>query len=148
MERTNVKMLLKTFAQTPFGLFSVLTCGELKLYTVEPPYNNNIVNESAIPAGIYDVGRLVLPAEDDKWQVMNVNERTEIMIHAGNRAIESKGCIIVGTHLGCVEGEWAVMDSLDAMIELGSALDDVGEFKLYIDRSIINQEYNHNDRSL
>ncbi|MEO8278002.1 MAG: DUF5675 family protein, partial [Thermoanaerobaculia bacterium] len=46
--------------------------------------------------------------------VSEVEGRTNILIHKGNRASDVSGCIVIGTELGVLQGELAVMKSAEA----------------------------------
>ncbi len=68
--------------------------------TLELPYRNNKKNESAIPCGLYDLC-IRSGADSTKYkyvhlQVLEVPNRSFILFHIGNRAKDSKGCILTG----------------------------------------------------
>jgi hypothetical protein len=71
-------------------------CDTLEL----PLYFNgkaNIVNETAIPAGVYDCGITYSPSfKRNLIEIKNVPNRMDIRIHSGNVPQDSKGCILVG----------------------------------------------------
>lgn len=55
------------------------------------------------------------------WVVQDVPGRSEIKIHVANRAKQLRGCIAPGLGLGCVEYEWAVIQSAAAFQQLMEA---------------------------
>jgi hypothetical protein len=68
------------------------------LYTIERPWINNVKNISCIPEGFYVVERRHSPRfGDDMWMVIDVPNRTDILIHVANRASDVQGCIGIGT---------------------------------------------------
>ena len=63
-------------------------------YTLERPLEGDIV---AIPAGVYDIEIRHSPHFDrDLPHLLNVPERSDILMHGGNKAIDSLGCILCG----------------------------------------------------
>ena len=74
--------------------------GEKFCETLELPYRGNQKSISCIPAGKYDV-RLRVARESATRDylhllVENVHNRTYILFHRGNRAKDTRGCILVG----------------------------------------------------
>jgi hypothetical protein len=74
--------------------------GERICDTLERPYFNNQRNISCIPQGSYKV-RLRLPRESGTRDyihllVKDVKDRDYILIHIGNTAKDTSGCILVG----------------------------------------------------
>ena len=68
--------------------------------TLELPYRDNKKNESSIPCGLYDLC-IRSGADSTKYkyvhlQVLEVPSRSFILFHIGNRAKDSKGCILTG----------------------------------------------------
>ena len=64
--------------------------------TVEPPWRNNLVNISCIPAGSYSVEARHSEKYGDHFHVVNVEGRSLILIHPGNTYRDTRGCIIPG----------------------------------------------------
>ena len=74
--------------------------GERICDTLENPWQDNQRNISCIPEGIYPV-RLRLPRESGTRDyihllVKDVKDRDYILIHIGNTAKDTSGCILVG----------------------------------------------------
>jgi len=68
--------------------------------TLELPYRDNKKNESSIPCGLYDLC-VRSGADSTKYkyvhlQVLEVPNRSFILFHIGNRAKDSKGCVLTG----------------------------------------------------
>ena len=74
--------------------------GEKFCETLELPWRGNQKSVSCIPAGIYDVRiRTAKESGSRKYPhllVENVFNRTYILFHRGNRAKDTRGCILVG----------------------------------------------------
>lgn len=82
------------------------TLGELNVYsgierlfsckTLELPYVMNLTGISCIPKGNYTV----VPRYSDKYKnhyhVLDVHNRTHILIHVGNYKTQTEGCILIG----------------------------------------------------
>lgn len=107
--------------------------GEL-FYTIERPWLGNQSNVSCIPAGIYSVGFLAKSGSGryrNVWHIQNVPGRYGVLVHKGNLASHSKGCIILGSKPGKLGGKQAVLSSATAMRRL---VQTVGKnpFTLYI----------------
>lgn len=95
-------------------------------YTLEPPWLNNARNMSCIPRGLYDYEFLESSASGkyrNCLHIKNVPGRTGILMHAGNKPEDTKGCILPGKKLGVSGGTRAVWNSRVALNEI------VGESK-------------------
>lgn len=91
-------------------------------YVLEPPWRNNVVNVSCIPAGVYQCeassslnhNGVVL------YEVMNVPGRTGVRIHAGNTVKDTQGCLLVGFGLG--SDAQSISHSDDGLIALHAVM--------------------------
>lgn len=94
--------------------------------TLELAWKDNAPCESCIPAGRYDVVKRNSPKYGDHFHVLNVPNRSYILIHAGNFNRDTKGCILVGTGLNDInsDGYMDVTNSRRAMRELNELLPD------------------------
>ena len=102
--------------------------------TIERAWADNKSNVSCIPPGTYTCKYLERSASGKYRQVywlQNVPGRSGILIHNGNYAWHSTGCIILGMKHGSLGGNRAVLSSRTAMRKLREV---VGEqyFKLEI----------------
>lgn len=86
--------LLRTYYPTG-GTNGVIMHNEKPLcYTIELPWRNNQNNKSCIPEGKYQLKRFKSSKHGNVLEVMNVPNRTAILIHKANYAEkELKGCI-------------------------------------------------------
>ena len=93
--------------------------GEL-FYTIERPWLGNASNISCIPADSYQ--SVFLPRSGsgkykNVYYLRNVPGRGGILIHNGNLASHSKGCIIIGKRRGMLAEKPAVLNSRTALHE-------------------------------
>lgn len=65
--------------------------------TLELPWRGNQRNLSCIPAGVYHVKKRWSLKYGNHLHVLDVNQRSMILIHAGNYFFNTQGCILVGT---------------------------------------------------
>jgi hypothetical protein len=85
-----------------FGLFKDRTIGRLiyegdVFYTVERPWLDNQQNISCIPTGTYQLGRVNSPKfGPGTWEIQDVPNRSNILLHAGNTQNDVSGCLAVG----------------------------------------------------
>lgn len=104
------------------------------LVTLEKPWLNNQQLVSCIPTGIYRCMRWNSPHFGDVFQVMNVPDRSNVLIHWGNYVKDTDGCILVGKSFGDIDRD-GIMDieaSKDAFDILMSYLKSENEFELEI----------------
>lgn len=64
--------------------------------TLELPWLNNARNISCIPAGAYTLTKYISPTHKHCFYISDVPNRSHILIHAGNKINDTKGCILVG----------------------------------------------------
>jgi len=64
--------------------------------TLEPPWLDNAIGKSCIPAGFYDVKPRWSPKYGNHFIVENTEPRTYILFHVGNFRKDSTGCVLVG----------------------------------------------------
>lgn len=96
--------LKRTFKQADQvqGTLQVFDHNETAIFTavtLEPAYNNNTMNKSAIPVGIYSVVKRWSVKYGHHFWIQNVPNRSMILIHGGNYRKDTKGCIIVGIYI-------------------------------------------------
>ena len=83
--------------------------------TLELPWLNNQNNISCIPLGNYKCNRHSSLKFGTVWEIMNVANRNEILIHAGNLPHETHGCVLVGAARGIVNKEKGIISSKDTL---------------------------------
>ena len=111
---------------TPLHTVGALSIdGRPVCWTMEQPWRDNMTNKSCIPAGLYDFrGR-------DRWsgwqkhgrtiEIINVPDRSAILIHPGNWARDTKGCIVPGMVVGDSRETRAVLQSAVAFRKIMAA---------------------------
>jgi hypothetical protein len=85
------------------------------LCTLENPWVFNKENVSCIPEGEYIVEPFDSELHPNTWRLMNVPDRSAILIHIGNRERDTEGCILPGMSYGELKDEPAVLNSAKAM---------------------------------
>lgn len=81
------------------GVLQVMTDNDsvtFKCNTLEPCWHKNYLRSSCIPVGTYKVIKRKSLRHGNHFHVLNVADRDMVLIHAGNFANDTKGCILVG----------------------------------------------------
>lgn len=124
---------IERFCYADSGVFGklILPSGQ-HLFTVERPWLNNARGISCIPEGQY----LCVPRYYNRGgykavEITNVDNRSHILFHVANRPKDIMGCVGVGTKLGSIGGDWAILNS---KLGFKAFMDEVGyyEFALKI----------------
>lgn len=68
----------------------------LPYQTLELPDKDNVQFTSCIPEGTYKLVKWKSPKFKDCLKVLDVPNRTDILIHAGNDVNNTTGCILIG----------------------------------------------------
>lgn len=113
--------------QSFVGLTKLFECKTLEL-----PYINNQRQISCIPVGQYIVRKHNSPTFGKTFHVLNVEGRSEILIHKGNFNHNTKGCILVGKDFIDInaDGTTDITSSSKTVQEMLTLLPD--EFKMII----------------
>jgi len=122
----NLLLIRDTFSKVS-TLGELFLNGERICDTLENPWQDNQRNISCIPEGVYDV-RLRLPRESATRDYMHllvkdVPNRDYILLHIGNTAKDTSGCILVGlgSQQDAVNNSTLAMDLLiKELIHLGA----------------------------
>lgn len=126
---------LQRVTDTPEGTFGLLL-DEQKYpicVTLERPWKDNKTGESCIPKGEYVAFKSVYNTGGYKtFELKDVPGRTEILIHKGNTYTDTKGCILIGSGFGMVNGVHAITASGEAHKTFMNILFGENEFKLVI----------------
>lgn len=105
-------------------------------HTIEKPWLDNMAFKSCIPEGEYVVKSYTSQKYPDVWEITSVQDRTHILIHAGNWESDLQGCIAVGVSAGYMqqasESKKAVTSSRIAINQLKKVIGYPSEFKLKI----------------
>jgi hypothetical protein len=98
MEKMREITLIRV-ATSEKGTFGVLIDQEENMpfaLTLELPWEDNQVNISCIPPGIYLCDTVNSPRFGYTFQVSHVEGRSHILFHRGNYKKDTKGCILIG----------------------------------------------------
>ena len=68
------------------------------VYTLEPPWLDNKCNDSCIPAGSYICKKIISKKYGKCIAVLDVPNRSFILLHRGNYTYDTKGCILIAKH--------------------------------------------------
>ncbi len=118
-------LTLKRIAQGEQGTFGVLIDGQTPLcVTLEDPWKDNQKSISCIPEGIYEVSPHNGRKYKNVWILNDVEDRSAILIHAGNTTDDTRGCILVGQRYGELDGKTAILGSRMALNALRADLPD------------------------
>ena len=96
--------------------------GGLRLWTLEPPWRDNRVNESCIPAGRYLCVLRQSPRFGLRYWLQDTDPRSYVLAHAGNLPRHTRGCILPGMRRGWLGGQRAVLNSRRALRILESGM--------------------------
>jgi len=89
-------------------------------YTEELPWEDNTPDESCIPEGTYTCTRHNSSDHPNTWQVNDVPNRSNVLIHTGNTLKDTLGCILVGM----IQSTQGVYSSVAALAHLNDTLPD------------------------
>lgn len=93
MDITLKRLTLNSIGPT----YGVLFNGTTPLcLTLERPWQDNQADISCIPPGTYQCIPHNSPDHPNTWEISNVPNRSEILIHFGNYVSNSSGCVLVG----------------------------------------------------
>lgn len=107
---------LTRILQTDVATYGVLSNDNYPLcVTLELPWLNNEPNASCIPPGQYNVQQFQSTEHGQVWEIMDVPDRSAILLHEGNFPSNSRGCIICAQYFA---GQSATIYNSDITIEL------------------------------
>ena len=92
----------------------------MRCFTLELPFLDNKKSISSIPEGKYKAFRRVSPKNGLVIELMDVPNRTNIQIHAGNYTRQIEGCILVGKSITYLDSDSIpdVTNSKDTLLAL------------------------------
>ncbi len=126
------KVILTRHYESKYGTEGVLVAPNgLSCFTIEPPWHDNQPNISCIPPGEYKVVPFSGRRFKKVYHVLDVPNRSYILIHAGNLAGDrtlglksnTYGCILPGIKRGYLYRQRAVLLSRYAINKLKESLD-------------------------
>lgn len=104
--------------------------------TIEPAWRDNNKNISCVPEARYLCRRIKSAHHGEVFQLMGVQGRDNILIHVGNSASDTKGCILIGEQWGRVDFVPAVLESKKAFARFMALLSNYDMFDLWITSSV------------
>ena len=109
--------ILKRIESSTKHTLGMLFAGGRSFYTIEPPWLYNAFRISCIPTGKYICIRRKSPRFGWRYWLQDTDPRTYVMIHPGNIAKHTQGCILLGARKGWLGGRRAVLMSRYAVRE-------------------------------
>ena len=97
---------------------------KLFCFAIEDEYRTiKVKGETAIPDGVYKLGTRFSPKFSPEYNhemiwVKDVPNFEFILIHWGNTDDDTDGCLIVGSKIGIIKGQDAVLSSRDTYLKL------------------------------
>lgn len=96
--------------------YGVMSINDRPLFvTLEDAWRNNEKMLSCIPKGTYQIRRHQSPKFGECFIVLDVPNRSHILIHAGNRHEHTHGCILLGFMYNTEGKEATILSSRSAV---------------------------------
>lgn len=125
------------FALLPDRTLGKAVYGEHVFWTIEKPWKDNQPFISCIPEGYYRLGRRNSPRfGPNVWEVLEVPNRTHILLHVANTADDVVGCIGFGSSVWADLG--GVGSSRKAMNQLELASQEYEHEELIIKQTFVS----------
>lgn len=125
------------FALLPDRTLGKAVYGEHVFWTIEKPWKDNQPYVSCIPEGYYRLGRRNSPRfGPNVWEVLEVPNRTHILLHVANTADDVVGCIGLGSSVWADLG--GVGSSRKAMNQLELASQEYEQEELIIKQTFVS----------
>lgn len=101
------KITLTRINYAPTYTLGFIRHNEFFCFTLEPA---KTVGKGCIPCGVYPISWEYSPKfKCNLWELKNVQDRSEIKVHAGNTVDDTQGCVLLG--LDAETGEEAIFQS-------------------------------------
>lgn len=95
------QLIISRFLQNDSGTFGMLCYKGLPFMpTFELPWKDNYPNISCIPSGDYEAKLVQTPKHGQVYEIQSVPDRNGILFHVGNTAVDTNGCVLLGTEHG------------------------------------------------
>jgi hypothetical protein len=136
--KRNLPMIeITRFALLPDRTLGKAVYGEHVFWTIEKPWKDNQPFISCIPEGYYRLGRRNSPRfGPNVWEVLEVPNRTHILLHVANTADDVVGCIGFGSSVWADLG--GVGSSRKAMNQLELASQEYEHEELIIKQTFVS----------
>jgi len=112
-----VKSIMKKFeliriTNSEYGTFGVYLFKRIPFaVTLEPPWKDNVPEESCIPEDVYIAELTETPSYGLVYKFLNVPNRTDVLNHWGNLLKNTQGCVLIAEKFGVLDGKPAVLTS-------------------------------------
>lgn len=132
-----VKLTRSThLSQATIGVLEILDeWGEVvvsgRFFTLENP-KRETSKDDRIPAGTYQCVPFSGMKYKNVYHVLNVPNRSHILLHWGNTEKDTEGCILLGNRVGEINGQPAVLDSRNCFKRFRELIGD-NEFTLVVE---------------
>jgi hypothetical protein len=119
-----MKITLTRFFANCLQTVGELQVGKRCFLILEPKWENNDKKVSCIPLGTYKVVKRNSPKYGDHFHILDVPDRSLILIHNGNFYQHSQGCLLAGMGIKEIngDGQLDVTESKNAMELLNDLL--------------------------
>lgn len=111
---------------------AMIIAGRPRFVTLEEAWLNNQQRISCIPTGKYLCTQHDSPKFGSTYLVNDVPNRSHILFHPGNSAMDTEGCILVGSSYNSSLGATGITNSRDAFLRFLRLLKDIDKFELEI----------------
>jgi hypothetical protein len=119
MDNLQVKIIrFETGIDGTFGV--MLKNNSYFCMTLEPEWKNNQKTISCIPQGKYLCQKKESIKFGNVYEVLNVENRNDILFHVGNFAEDTQGCILLGQTIKKEKGEKSLFLSKDIVATFNS----------------------------
>lgn len=116
-------IISRTWITSKATIGPMMIDGVLFCYVLELPWNENKRAASCIPPGEYICRWQRSPKYGWCYEVTNVPNRSRILIHNGNVAKHTKGCLLLGRTRGILKGQPAVLTSKPTLRKFHNFMD-------------------------
>jgi len=108
--------------------------------TIELPWLNNIPFISCVPSGTYKAKKVFSSTFGWCIQILNVPNRTNILLHYGNFYTNTKGCILVGKSFANInnDSQIDISNSRQVIKQLASYFKPNQIFNITIQKAIVS----------
>ena len=104
------------------GMIQIHNVDHSPIYTLENPYKDNKPFISCIPEGVYNCSPYNGEKYKSVYEVNDVKGRSDILFHSGNWVHETSGCILLGSAIGEMKNQPALISSVKAVNQFKSLI--------------------------